>query len=279
MKLLESKKDSTWQSATPHTSRLSPHLCKLKISGNHNFIFKEKRVGKNIAQKISIALIATLIGVAFMYFDIGRFLTLDYIKSSQLQFQELYQANRLAVIGGFTALYITVTALSLPGAAVLTLASGAFFGLTIGTLVASVASTIGATLACFVARTLLRDWVQGKFGEKLKTINEGVDREGGFYLFTVRLIPVFPFFVINLVMGLTSMRLSTFFWVSQIGMLPATFVFVNAGKELAKIDSLSGILSPTLIISFVILGIFPITVKKIMQYVRPRFAPEKAGEK
>lgn len=234
---------------------------------------------KNLNQKISIALVVAVIAAAFIYFDLGRFLTLDYIKSSQLQFQELYQANRLVVIGGFTALYITVTALSLPGAAVLTLASGAFFGLTVGTLVASVASTIGATLACLVARTLLRDWVQGKFGEKLQTINEGVAREGGFYLFTVRLIPVFPFFVVNLVMGLTSMRLLTFFWVSQIGMLPGTLVYVNAGKELAKIDSLSGILSPTLIISFVILGLFPITVKKIMQYVRPRFAPETAGKK
>jgi len=149
---------------------------------------------------------------------------------------------------------------------VLTLAGGGFFGLLTGTLVVSFASTLGATLACFAARTLLRDWVQGKFGEKLNAFNEGIEREGWLYLFTLRLIPAFPFFVINLVMGLTTMRLSTFYWVSQLGMLPATIVFVNAGKELAKIDTLAGILSPTLIASFALLGIFPLAVKKIVQF-------------
>lgn len=219
------------------------------------------------------------IGAAFIYWDIGRYLTLEYLKTSQQQFQELYASHQIAVIAAFMAIYIVVTGLSLPGAAVLTLASGGLFGLTVGTVVASIASTVGATLACLVARTLLRDWVQNRFGEKLATINEGVASEGGFYLFTVRLIPVFPFFIINLVMGLTAMRLSTFFWVSQLGMLPGTLVYVNAGKELAKIDSLSGILSPTLIASFVILGLFPITVKKIMQYVRPRFTRAAIAEK
>jgi uncharacterized membrane protein YdjX (TVP38/TMEM64 family) len=231
-------------------------------------------VSANLSRKLAIVGIVACVVAAFLYWDLDRFLTLEYLKSSQQQFQALYAEHQLAVIAGYIAVYVMVAALSLPGAGVLTLAGGGFFGLLVGTLVVSVASTIGATLACLVARTLLRDWVQKKFGERLKTINEGVDREGGLYLFTVRLIPVFPFFVVNLVMGLTSMRLITFSWVSQLGMLPGTIVYVNAGKELAKIDSLSGILSPTLIASFVILGMFPITVKKIMQYVKPRFTPQ-----
>jgi uncharacterized membrane protein YdjX (TVP38/TMEM64 family) len=216
---------------------------------------------------------------AFFYWDLGAYLTLDFIKASQQRFSALYESHQIVVIGSYMAVYILVTALSLPGAVVLTLAGGAFFGLLVGTAVVSVASTIGATLACLVARTLLRDWVQSRFGGKLQTFNEGMRREGGFYLFTLRLIPVFPFFVINLVMGLTAMRLTTFIWVSQLGMLPGTIVFVNAGKELAKIDSLSGILSPTLIGSFVLLGLFPITVKKLMQYLRPRIVPQPSGEK
>lgn len=227
---------------------------------------------KPVKQKLLLIGVLACLAGAFFYWDLGQYLTLDYIKESQLRFQQIYEQNRLAVIGGYMAVYILVTALSLPGAVVMTLAGGGFFGLGLGTLIVSIASTAGATLACLVARTLLRDWVQARFGEKLKTINAGMDREGGFYLFTLRLIPVFPFFIINLVMGLTSMRLVTFFWVSQLGMLPGTIVYVNAGKELAKIDSLSGILSPTLLASFAILGLFPITVKKIMHYVRPRFS-------
>lgn len=144
------------------------------------------------------------------------------------------------------------------------------FGLVTGTLVVSFASTIGATLACLVARYLLRDGVQKKFGNKLVRINEGMDKEGGFYLFSLRLVPIFPFFVINLVMGLTSIPLRTFFWVSQLGMLPGTIVYVNAGKELAKIDSLSGILSPGLLLSFILLGLLPIITKKLLRLLRQR---------
>jgi len=202
--------------------------------------------------------------LAFRYFDLGQYLSLDYIKSSQERFQALYQSHRLAVIASYMGIYIVVTALSLPGAAVMTLAGGGLFGLVVGTITVSFASTIGATLACIVSRFLLRDWVQGKFGDKLKTINAGIEKEGAFYLFSLRLVPVFPFFIINLLMGLTRMRLSTFFWVSQIGMLPGTLVYVNAGKELSQIDSLSGILSPGVLISFVLLGLFPITVKKLL---------------
>ena len=160
----------------------------------------------------------------------------------------------------------------------MTLAGGAMFGFWVGIIVVSFASTIGATLACFVARFLLRDWVQNKFGEKLSAINKGIENEGAFYLFSLRLVPIFPFFVINLAMGLTSLKLLTFYWVSQIGMFPGTIVFVNAGKELGKIESLSGILSPGLIISFIILGLFPITVKKLLSYYKKKTGkqlPEK----
>ncbi len=169
-----------------------------------------------------------------------------------------------AVIASYMGIYILVTSLSLPGAAVMTLAGGALFGLIAGTIIVSFASTIGATLACVVARFILRDWVQGKLGDKLKTVNDGVEKEGAFYLFTLRLIPVFPFWLINLGMGLTKMPLKSFYWVSQVGMLAGTIVFVNAGKEIGKIESLSGILSPTLIGSFVLLGLFPIITKKFV---------------
>jgi uncharacterized membrane protein YdjX (TVP38/TMEM64 family) len=212
------------------------------------------------------------IGIAtFRYFDLGQYLSLAYIKASQEKFQALYLSHRFIVIAAYMGIYIAVTALSLPGAVVLTLAGGALFGLTVGTVAVSFASTIGATLACIVSRFLLREWVQGKFGDKLAAINRGIDKEGAFYLFSLRLVPIFPFFVINLLMGLTRMRLFTFFWVSQIGMLAGTVVFVNAGKELAKIDSLSGILSPGVLISFVVLGLFPITVKKLLALYKRRF--------
>ena len=221
-------------------------------------------------QRIAIVAIVLAIIAVFWIFDLSRYLSLSYIKASQESFASLYTQHQGLVVGTYMLIYIAVTALSLPGAAVMTLAGGALFGLVVGTVAVSFASTIGATLACFVARFLLRDWVQTKFGDKLKTINRGIENEGAFYLFTLRLIPVFPFFVINLVMGLTKMRLFTFYWVSQVGMLAGTIVYVNAGKELAKIDSLSGILSPSLLVSFAILGLFPLAVKKLMGWVRAR---------
>jgi uncharacterized membrane protein YdjX (TVP38/TMEM64 family) len=209
--------------------------------------------------------------LAFRYFELGQYLSLGYIKSSQEKFQALYQSHRVLVIAGYMAIYIVVTALSLPGAVVMTLAGGGLLGLVVGTITVSFASTIGATLACVVSRFLLRDWVQRKFGNKLATINAGIEKEGAFYLFSLRLVPVFPFFVINLLMGLTRMRLFTFFWVSQIGMLPGTVVFVNAGRQLAQIDSLSGILSPGVLLSFALLGLFPIAVKKLLALYKRKF--------
>lgn len=226
---------------------------------------------KGLVKKIIIVLLLIAAVAVFFIFNLDKYLTLSYLKKSKESFTALYATHTVEVIGMYMAVYIIVTALSLPGAAVLTLAGGALFGIMVGTLTVSFASTIGATLACSVSRFLLRDWVQRKFGDKLTTINEGIEKEGSFYLFTLRLIPIFPFFVINLVMGLTRMRLFTFYWVSQIGMLAGTIVYVNAGKELGKIDSLSGILSPGLIISFAILGIFPLAVKKLLALYKTKF--------
>jgi uncharacterized membrane protein YdjX (TVP38/TMEM64 family) len=231
----------------------------------------------NLVSKIVIIAAVIVLLALFYVFDLGQYFSLEYIKASQEKFSTLYEAHRFLVIAAYMGIYIVMAALSLPGAAVMTLLGGALFGIVVGTIAVSFASTIGATLACFVARFLLRDWVQQKVGDKLKAINAGVEKEGAFYLFTMRLIPAFPFWLINLAMGLTRMPLLTFYWVSQIGMLPGTIVYVNAGKELAKIDSLGGILSPSLIVSFVILGIFPIVVKKVMAwYTSKRAASQSA---
>ncbi|MBL4901369.1 MAG: TVP38/TMEM64 family protein [Desulfocapsa sp.] len=227
-------------------------------------------MNKTLINKIAMLAAGGVLVAIFFTLDLQQYLTLGYLKESQARFSTLYQQSPVLVIGGYMAIYILVTALSLPGAVILTLAGGALFGLTTGLIIVSFSSSIGATLACFVARFVLRDWVQNKFGDKLNTINEGIAKEGAFYLFTLRLIPVFPFFVINLVMGLTKIPLFTFYWVSQLGMLAGTAVFVNAGKELAKIDSLSGILSPGLIGSFVILGLFPLVVKKLITFIKGR---------
>jgi len=224
----------------------------------------------SLLTKIVVVLMLVSMIILFIVFDLDRFVTLSYIKASQEKFQALATSHPLIVIASYMAVYILITSLSLPGAAVLTLLGGALFGLWIGTLAVSFASTIGATLACVVSRFVLRDWVQKKLGDKILTVNEGVEREGAFYLFTLRLIPIFPFWAINLVMGLTRMPLRTFYWVSQVGMLAGTVVYVNAGKELAKIDSLSDILSPSLILSFILLGILPLTAKKVIAFYKNR---------
>ncbi|MBL8414397.1 MAG: TVP38/TMEM64 family protein, partial [Propionivibrio sp.] len=201
-----------------------------------------------------LLLIALLIVLITAYFGFGleRFLSLDYFKSQQAAIETWRAAQPMTAALIFFVTYVAVTGLSLPGAAVMTLVGGAVFGLLWGLLLVSFASSVGATLAFLASRFLLRDWVQQHFGERLRAINSGVDREGGFYLFTLRLVPVFPFFVINLLMGLTPLKTRTFYWVSQVGMLAGTLVYVNAGTQLAKIQSLSGILSPGLLGSFVL---------------------------
>jgi uncharacterized membrane protein YdjX (TVP38/TMEM64 family) len=195
--------------------------------------------------------------VAYFVFDLGQYLSLANFKARQAEIIALKDANPVLVIGGFFILYIVVTGLSIPGAAIMTLIAGALFGLVTGTILVSFASSIGATLAFLGSRYVLRDWVQGKFGERLRAIDDGLAKDGAFYLFTLRLIPLFPFFVVNLLMGLTRIRTWTYYWVSQLGMLAATVVFVNAGTQISRIESTSGLLSPALIGSFVALGLFP----------------------
>ena len=221
-------------------------------------------------RKLLLLLVIAVLASAFFAIDLGRYFSLDYFKSQQAAIEAYRAAHPGLTAGIFFAVYVAVTGLSLPGAAILTLVGGAIFGLLWGAVIVSFASTLGATLAFLVARFALRDWVQSQFGVRLKAINAGIEKEGGFYLFTLRLIPIFPFFAINLVMGLTPIRAWTFYWVSQIGMLAGTLVYVNAGTQVARIDSLRGILSPGLLISFALLGVFPLIAQKIVSAVKAR---------
>ena len=220
----------------------------------------------------SIALLAAAALGVGAFFALGgqRWLTLDGLKAGLDQFLAWKAASPVLLGLAFGAVYVLVTALSLPGAVIMTLAAGAVFGLFWGTVIASFASTLGATLAFWSARYLLRDWVQGRFGDRLKPINEGMARDGAFYLFTLRLVPVFPFFLINLVMGLMPIRSLTFYGVSQLGMLAGTLVYVNAGTQLAQITSLSGIVSPGVLLSFVLLGVFPLVAKAVLGWLARR---------
>jgi uncharacterized membrane protein YdjX (TVP38/TMEM64 family)/thioredoxin reductase len=219
-------------------------------------------------RKLALALTVGLAISAFFAFDLGQYLSLQALKEQQAAIETFQAQHPLLSVAAYFVLYVIVTALSFPGAALLTLAGGAVFGLLWGTLIVSFASTIGATLAFLISRFLLRDWVAARFGQRLAAIDEGVRREGGFYLFTLRLVPVFPFFLVNLLLGLTAMKTWTYFWVSQLGMLAGTVVYVNAGTQLARLDSLSGILSPGLLGSFVLLGIFPLLARKLVDIVR-----------
>jgi pyruvate/2-oxoglutarate dehydrogenase complex dihydrolipoamide dehydrogenase (E3) component/uncharacterized membrane protein YdjX (TVP38/TMEM64 family) len=220
-------------------------------------------------QIVLLLLLVLAIG-AFVALNLGRYLSFDQLKASQASFAQLHAEQPLTVAAVYFLVYVLATALSIPGAVVITLAGGAIFGLWQGLLIVSFASTVGATLAFLASRFLLRDWVEARFGQRLSDINAGVNREGGFYLFTLRLIPVVPFFLINLLMGLTRMKVWTYYWVSQIGMLAGTAVYVNAGTQLAQLDSVKGILSPALLGSFVLLGIFPLIARRIVAAVQKR---------
>jgi len=215
-------------------------------------------------------LLIALLAVAFFMLDLQRFMTLEAMQQSQNDFAALKAQAPWTVAAVFFAVYVLATALSLPGATILTLAAGALFGLLSGLLLVSFASSIGATLAFLASRFLLRDWVQQRFGDKLKALNAGVEKDGALYLFTLRLLPIFPFFLINLLMGLMPIKTRTFYWVSQVGMLAGTLVYVNAGTQLAQLESLSGILSPGLLFSFVLLGVFPLIAKKITTWLQSR---------
>lgn len=221
-------------------------------------------------KKLAIVVAIILLILGFFALGLDRYLTLESLKQSQSDFIALKEQSFWLVASASFLLYVIAAALSLPGALVMTLAMGALFGLGMGTLLVSFASSLGATLAFLASRFVFRDAVQQRFGDKLKAINEGVDRDGALYLFTLRMVPIFPFFLINLLMGLTPMRTHTFYWVSQVGMLAGTLVFVNAGTQLAQLQSLSGILSPGLLLSFALLGVFPMIAKKVTAWLQRR---------
>ncbi len=219
-------------------------------------------------KKLLVLIVIATLAILFFAFDLQQYLTLDYLKQQQNQLASYYAENPAQTLTVFFIGYVLVTALSLPGAAILTLAAGALFGFFTGTILVSFASTIGATFAFIASRFLFRSSVENRFSSQLKTINEGLEKEGAFYLFTLRLIPVFPFFLINLMMGLTKMKVGVFYIVSQIGMLAGTLVYVNAGTQLAQINTPGDILSPGLVLSFVVLGLFPLIANKIIQAVK-----------
>ncbi|UTT85073.1 TVP38/TMEM64 family protein [Vibrio pelagius] len=214
---------------------------------------------------LGIILVATIVILAVNF---GQYLTLENAKAQQALLNDYIESHFVAAAATYFILYVMITAFSIPGAAVVTLLGAALFGFWTSLLLVSFASTIGATLAFLSSRFLLRDWVQSKFGDKLSTINQGVEKDGAFYLFSLRLIPVFPFFLINLLMGLTPISVGRYYLTSQLGMLPGTAVYLNAGTQLAEIESLSGIVSPSVLISFALLGVFPIAAKWIMGKLR-----------
>ena len=222
-----------------------------------------------LRQIVLLLLLALVIG-AFVALDLGRYLSFEQLKASQASFDQLYAQQPVMVAAVYFGVYVLATALSIPGAVIITLGGGAVFGLWQGLLLVSFASTLGATLAFLASRFVLREWVEARFGQRLADINAGVDKEGAFYLFTLRLIPVVPFFLINLLMGLTRMKTWTYYWVSQLGMLAGTAVYVNAGTQLAQLDSVRGILSPALLGSFVLLGIFPLLARRVVAAVQKR---------
>lgn len=218
--------------------------------------------------KIVLVTFIILLIAAFFLFDLHHYVTLENLKQQQRRFLEINRENPFSTKALFFLAYVAVTALSLPGATILTLAAGAFFGVLIGSVLVSFASTIGATLAMLAARYLFRDVLQKKYAKRLQTINKGIEEEGGFYLFTLRLIPIIPFFVVNIVMGLTRLKTGIFVLISQLGMLPATIIYVNAGYQIAGIDAVRDILSFPIIMSLALLGIFPLVAKKLIRVYR-----------
>lgn len=218
---------------------------------------------------VIIALFLFAVAAWFM-FDLGQYLSLETLKMQQAGIAHAYDGNPLLVIGVFFLVYVGLTALSFPGAAVLTLAAGAIFGVFIGTLIVSLASTIGATLAFLASRYLFRETISARFGSQLRPMNDGIRQDGAFYLFSLRLVPVFPFFLVNLLMGLTPIRTWTYFWVSQVGMLLGTVVYVNAGTQLANISELGDVVAPALLASFAALGVVPWVGKWIMAGLKRR---------
>src|SRR6056297_958266 len=226
-------------------------------------------MSKTTTRLAILALIALLAG-AFFWFDLGQYFSLAELRERRDQLLTFIDRNFFGMLALYMAVYIVMAALSLPGAAVLTIAGGALFGLAAGTIAVSFASTIGATLVFLAARFMFRDAIQKRFRKRLKTINEGVEKDGAFYLLALRLVPVFPFWVINLVMALTPIRTWTYYWVSQLGMLPATLVYVNAGTQLGQVESTGDILSLELIGAFALLGLLPLILRWILRLLKHR---------
>lgn len=222
-------------------------------------------------KKLIIAIVLIAIA-ALLVTQFSQYLTLDVAKAKQAELANYIDAHLLQAALIYFVVYVLLTAFSIPGATVVTLLGAALFGFWLSLLLASFASTIGATLAFLSSRFLLRDWVQAKFADKLQTINQGIERDGAFYLLSLRLIPIFPFFLINLVMGLTPISTWRYYWVSQLGMLPGTAVYLNAGTQLAEISSLGEIVSLPVLASFVLLGVFPMVVKRLMSKFQQRAA-------
>ena len=218
--------------------------------------------------KLVLAVVVVALIAAFFILDLGQYFSLEYLKAQKQALNDFYNSRPVLVITAFFLLYVAITSLGLPAAAVLTLAAGAIFGFLTGFVLVSFASTIGATIAFLLTRYLFHDAIQQKFGDRLQTINNGIEREGAFYVFGLRLVPLFPFFVINAVLGLTKLKTFTFYWASQLGMLAGTAVYVNAGTQLANIESLRDIVDPKLLISFILLGVFPIIAKYALAWLK-----------
>jgi len=218
--------------------------------------------------KIAILAVLAVLLVCYFVFDLDRFLTLEYVQSQLEAVEQVKNENFALFAAGYFVIYVLVTALSIPGAVLMTLLGGAVFGLAWGVLLVSFASSIGATLAFLVSRILLRDWVQSRFGDYLAPINKGIEGDGAFYLFSLRMVPIFPFFMINLLMGLTPITAGSFYLVSQAGMFLGTIVFVNAGSELAQISSLSGLVSGPVLFSFALIGLFPLLARLVVNSIK-----------
>lgn len=228
--------------------------------------------GPMVKKLVLLAILLTAVGIGYMEFSDS--LTLEKLAAREAELKELQQARPLLVYGLAFLIYVAVTGLSLPGATVLTLACGWFFGFAPAFILVSFASTAGATIAFLVSRFLLRDFIQHRFGDRLATFHRSLEREGAFYLFMLRLIPAFPFFVINVVMGLTPLKTRTYWWVSQVGMLPGTAVYVYAGASVPSLSKLAqqgvqGILSTQLLIAFSLLGAMPLVLRKLVSWLRP----------
>jgi uncharacterized membrane protein YdjX (TVP38/TMEM64 family) len=223
--------------------------------------------------RILLALIVTLMVIAVFWFDLYQFLTLDFYREQQESIQQLVHKNLALSVCVFFAVYISATAISLPVAGVMVIVAGALFGVVLGSVVISFASTAGATLAFLLSRFLFQDFVDRHFPKATEVINEGIARDGPYYLFSMRLVPVFPYFVINLVMGLTHIRVWTFAWVTQLGLLPITVILANAGEQIALIKSPGDIISPSLTGSLILVGLFPLIARKLLEMFQAERQP------